>query len=341
MCADFDLLRSQVVNHDVSPELMSAFRNQMQEFFDLPIATKKALRRSANNARGFFDDELTKRRRDWKEALDFGVPGSRDWSLPDEDRANAMLDGFNQFPAAADLPHFRGVMSDYFDEMTGLSERIAASMAEGLGMRPEYFDELLHHTHTSYLRLNYYPPCTEPGSPPPLGISPHADAGFLTVLEQDVDCHSLQVARKGCPLDEDASWSLVEPVAGAFTINTGDMAQIWSNGRYHAPVHRVLTHPSKQRYSAPYFYNPGYRTKVEPLPTLGAPRFNTCVWGYYRALRFAGDFADFGTEIQASHFLEGSASPHIERQQSFLAGVDFATPFSIKEYEPLLRMDAA
>ena len=41
------------------------------------------------------------------------------------------------------------------------------------------------------------------------------------------------------------------------------------------------------------------------------------------------------------HFLEGSASPHIERQQSFLAGVDFATPFSIKEYEPLLRMDAA
>ena len=33
--------------------------------------------------------------------------------------------------------------------------------------------------------------------PPPLGISPHKDAGFLTVLAQDPDCHSLQVRRRG------------------------------------------------------------------------------------------------------------------------------------------------
>jgi len=49
-----------------------------------------------------------------------------------------------------------------------------------------------------YLRMNYYPPCNEagpPGGPPPLGISPHTDAGFLTVLAQDELCHSLQVKR--------------------------------------------------------------------------------------------------------------------------------------------------
>ena len=28
-----------------------------------------------------------------------------------------------------------------------------------------------------------------------LGISPHRDAGFLTILLQDINCHSLQVAR--------------------------------------------------------------------------------------------------------------------------------------------------
>ena len=100
-------------------------------------SSKHVLRRSGNNARGFFDDELTKRRRDWKEALDFGVPGSRDWSLPDDDSANACLDGFNLFPKVSEAPRFRSVMREYFEELTALSERLAASMAQGLGMRPE------------------------------------------------------------------------------------------------------------------------------------------------------------------------------------------------------------
>ena len=31
------------------------------------------LRRTADNSRGWYDDELTKQRRDWKEGLDFGT----------------------------------------------------------------------------------------------------------------------------------------------------------------------------------------------------------------------------------------------------------------------------
>ena len=47
----------------------------------------------------------------------------------------------------------------------------------------------------------------------------------------------------------------VRPEPRSFTINTGDMAQIWSNDRYHAPEHRVLTHPTSARYSAPMLFN--------------------------------------------------------------------------------------
>ena len=214
----------QVVNHGVDAGVTARWEAQMRAFFALPTAEKAAIRRHAGNARGFFDDELTKQKRDWKEALDFGVTPSRDWSLADGDAANANLDGFNQFPPASRLPAFRPAMHAYFDACTSLAERLTEIFALGLGLPRDHFTEgeRLREAHTSYLRMNYYPTCAEPGEPPPLGISPHKDAGFLTVLKQDDDCHSLQVRRRGAPDDD---WSTVHPVPGALTVNTGDMAQ--------------------------------------------------------------------------------------------------------------------
>eukprot|EP00316_Scyphosphaera_apsteinii_P016394 CAMPEP_0119299614 /NCGR_PEP_ID=MMETSP1333-20130426/1592_1 /TAXON_ID=418940 /ORGANISM="Scyphosphaera apsteinii, Strain RCC1455" /LENGTH=396 /DNA_ID=CAMNT_0007301095 /DNA_START=1 /DNA_END=1191 /DNA_ORIENTATION=+ len=330
----------QVGNHGIDDSVISAFSDQMTAFFDLPLDSKRLLRRSASNARGFFDDELTKQKLDWKQALDFGVPGSRNWSLADGDPANACLDGFNRVPERDSLPHFRSTMVSYFAELVRVSELLASVMAEGLGMPASHFDRELRDAHTSYLRLNYYPP--NPGGGETLGISPHRDAGFLTVLWQDPDTHSLQV-QQPMPVGSvgrydgaGGEWTTVIPVKGALTINTGDMAQIWSNNRYHAPLHRVLTHPTWRRYSAPFFYNPGYRTQVAPLPSLGKPTFTPCNWGYFRAQRFAGDFADFGAEIQVDDYLEGSVSRHLHQQIAFERMVDFRVPFSVEQYRSLL-----
>jgi isopenicillin N synthase-like dioxygenase len=227
----------QVVNHGVDAGVTARWEAQMRAFFALPTAEKAAIRRHAGNARGFFDDELTKQKRDWKEALDFGVTPSRDWSLADGDAANANLDGFNQFPPASRLPAFRPAMHAYFDACTSLAERLTEIFALGLGLPRDHFTEgeRLREAHTSYLRMNYYPTCAEPGEPPPLGISPHKDAGFLTVLKQDDDCHSLQVRRRGAPDDD---WSTVHPVPGALTVNTGDMAQARPPARPPAPARR-------------------------------------------------------------------------------------------------------
>ena len=88
----------QLLNHDIPLPLIQSYRESKARFFSLPYDTKLKLKRNAQNARGYFDDELTKRRRDWKEALDVGVPGSKDWDTPDFDESNACLDGMNQFP---------------------------------------------------------------------------------------------------------------------------------------------------------------------------------------------------------------------------------------------------
>ncbi len=324
----------QVIGHGIPAELIREYREQFRLYFQLPEETKLAWKRNESNSRGFFDDELTKQRRDWKQCLDFGVPNSRDWSTCDNDPANECLDGWNQLPSMDILPMFRPTVTKYFDACAELSDRIAILMAKGLG-QDENSDILrdLRENHSSYLRTNYYPPCNEAGEDgvKPLGISPHQDAGFLTVLLQDDDCHSLQVLK-------DEKWITVHPEPGAFTINTGDMAQVWSNGKYKAPLHRVLSDENKERYSAPFFYNPPYETMVQPLNKKEEEsQYHPVLWGYFRAVRFAGDLTDLGVEIQVDDFRKSRPiSQHLEKQATFSAQADFSTPFSVAKFRHLL-----
>lgn len=344
----------QIINHGVPEELVERFRAQCANYFTkLDPAIKDGQRRNETNARGYFDDELTKQRIDWKQALDVGVPGSRDWKLPDDDPLNACLDGLNQMPdEKTELPGFRSTVVEYFEACAELSDRVAKIMAAGIlqdgnktntngdgdpsASQGSSIVEDLRRNHTSYLRMNYYPTCPpakqEDGS---LGISPHKDAGFLTVLLQDDDCHSLQVWRN-------EQWNTVIPIKGAFTINTGDMAQIWSNGLYKAPLHRVLTNASKVRYSAPFFYNPGYDAHIKPVNATNEEptRYNECLWGYFRAVRFAGDLTDLGVEIQIGDF-ETDQSPenrHLQRQRVFAEQARFDVAFSVERFRDLLTM---
>lgn len=317
---------------------MSDFDAASRQFFSLPRDEKMKLKRSANNARGYFDDELTKQRRDWKEALDVGRPASCSWDVRDGDASNECLEGYNVFPDEL-LPDFRGSVTSYFEEMTQLSLHLISIMLLGLGLADRELIDELRSSHTSYLRLNFYPrfvpneDAEAGGSPAPLGISPHKDAGLLTVLRQDDDCHSLQVRSR-----DGVGWVSVSPVPGALTINTGDMFEIVSNRRAFAPEHRVLTSADSERYSAPFFFNPGYRMRIAPDVSLGEPVFDEVYWGYFRAQRFAGDFSDYGAEIQTSDFLLSGSGDcfHVENQRKFMRVADFTKRFDCDAFEPLL-----
>jgi isopenicillin N synthase-like dioxygenase len=342
-CSTFGFF--QITSHGIDPQLIKDYREQCRLYFKLPRNVKLKWKRNQNNARGYFDDELTKQRRDWKEALDVGVPKSRDWSIDDPNPDNHCLDGWNQLPTEAELPDFRKAITTYFDACASLSDRLSVLMAKGMN-RDETTEIVqdLRKNHSSYLRLNYYPPFNGvPAAddlhgppPPPLGISPHTDAGFLTVLLQDETTHSLQVSSPGGDEDE---WITIHPVPGALTINTGDMAAVWSNGKYKAPLHRVLTNETMERYSTPFFYNPSYRCRVEPLVNDDegeTPIYHPLLWGYFRAVRFAGDLTDLGVEIQIDHFLRSNPSLHLKKQEIFAKEADFKVPFSVEKYSPLL-----
>jgi isopenicillin N synthase-like dioxygenase len=90
------------------------------------------------------------------------------------------------------------------------------------------------------------------------------------------------------------------------SVNLADMLQVWSNDRYRSPLHRVIVHRDRERVSAPFFLYPSYETICEPLTgTLGArakPRFRPISWARFRDQRSAGDYADYGAEIQIDDY---------------------------------------
>ena len=125
-----------VINHGISIDLIQDFRYQCQQYFT-QFPNKHQYRRNEHNSRGYFDNEYTKQRLDWKYALDVGVPGSRNWDIqPDNDIRNHCLDGYNQLPTndddATELPNFRSTVVSYFEACANLSHRIATLMTEGM-----------------------------------------------------------------------------------------------------------------------------------------------------------------------------------------------------------------
>ena len=170
-------------------------------------------------------------------------------------------------------------------------------------MSADHLRRSFEPTHTSFLRLNYYPVPEQSNESPvfqneQLDINHHTDAGALTILLQD-DQAGLEVHR-------DNQWHLVEPRRDALVVNISDIVQVWSNDQYRASLHRVIASEKVARFSAPFFFNPQYHVDYAPLPsTVGTHRsakYRAINWGEFRARRAAGDYADCGEEIQISHY---------------------------------------
>ncbi len=287
-CRDWGLF--QIVGHGIDGRVTAALERAMHDLFALPPAAKRSIERTEKNPWGFYDRELTKHTRDWKEIYDYGPPDG-----------GAMAP---QWPVQ--LPGFEPAVRAFYRQCDALALRLLRAVATNLGVPPRSLEPCFRPVHTSFLRLNYYPPCPRPERPSDLalartghlGINHHTDAGAITLLLQD-DQPGLEVYRAG-------EWHLVEPRRGALVVNIGDIVQVWSNDGYVAPLHRVLAHADAERYSAPFFFNPAYAAEYAPLPSTvdvrHPPRYRSIQWGEFRSRRAAGDYADDGEYEQIGRY---------------------------------------
>jgi isopenicillin N synthase-like dioxygenase len=277
----------QIVGHGVPDAHRQRLLRAQSAFFALPEARKEAVIRTADNPRGWNPGEFTKNRRDAKELYDWGQgPG-------------ADVDGRNRVP---DLPGFEDALYRWGGYCETLSVLLLRALAEAAGLDAEGTERELAGDHTSFLRLNTYPPREDPAPPDApdhpdgsLGIHHHTDAGVLTLLIQD-GAAALQVRHRG-------RWELIEPVDDGFVVNVGDMLQVWTNDAFVAPEHRVLaTAAGHRRQSAAYFFNPPWDAAIAPHVPDADARYRPFTWGEFRRARADGDYADVGEEVQIARY---------------------------------------
>ncbi|KAG7387562.1 Envelope glycoprotein [Phytophthora pseudosyringae] len=283
-----------VTHHGLPEQEMEKFRESMRSFFRLPAETKRSIARTEANIRGYVEKELTKNKTDWKECFDFTGAHEDDPPTEEHKRRGKME---NQWLDEETLPGFRHEMQTYFEKMAYMSRRLMKLFAVALGEDPTFFDKFFQGNHPSVMRLNHYPIAPEPEKA--MGVHHHTDSVALTILLQDDDVASLQVLHR-----ESNSWVNVPPRTGTYTINTGDLIQVWSNDKFVAPLHRVLATDKASRFSAPFFYLPAYDVQVEPIVVKEGevPNYRPFSFLEYIVARARGNYADLGKENQIGDF---------------------------------------
>lgn len=266
-------------------EVIDSAWNQTRRFFNSDRALKTSITRDATNPLGYFDRELTKRKRDNKEVFDFVDP-SREGA-----------DEFNRWPDG--LRDFRDSMSSLFDGLSTLTDRTLGVIHGALGLGRSSREQVAFSRLSSSMRLNHYPvgdPVPEDERTGLVGLGEtalgyHTDPGVITLLLQD-DVGGLQTESR------DHGWIDVPPQPGTIVVNLGDCMQAWTNDRYRAAVHRVVPMTSRSRYSIPYFANPSRECTVSPVAELShdGARYKPFAWREFMAARAYDNFVDAGVD---------------------------------------------
>ncbi|XP_052625914.1 1-aminocyclopropane-1-carboxylate oxidase homolog 1 [Lactuca sativa] len=91
---------------------------------------------------------------------------------------------------------------------------------------------------------HYYPPCPQPELA--IGTTEHSDAGFITILQQDLV--------GGLKIFYQNKWADVRPTPGALVVNGGDLLQLVTNDKFVSARHKVMANKVGPRISVASFF---------------------------------------------------------------------------------------
>ncbi|WVZ60015.1 hypothetical protein U9M48_010088 [Paspalum notatum var. saurae] len=137
-----------------------------------------------------------------------------------------------------------------------LEEAVRRMLLEGLGVAG-YHDALGESTRHVFRMSRYQAPgSAAEGKGKEVRYGTHQDCNTLTVVcQHQVD--GLEVQTRG------GAWILVRPASPASVfVMAGNALRAWTNGRVHAPFHRVAVDGDVPRYSAILFAVPEFKIQA-------------------------------------------------------------------------------
>jgi isopenicillin N synthase-like dioxygenase len=263
--------------HGIDAALLARLARASEKFFALPPAQKEAIAmaRGGRAWRGWFPlhGELTSGKPDVKEGIYFGT------ELPGGDPRP--LHGANLFPA--EVPELAPAVLEYLAQATRAAHALLEGIALALGLDEQYFRRTYTQDPTVLFRVFHYPP-VPPGAEA-WGVGEHTDYGLLTLLAQD-DVGGLEVKTR-------AGWIEAPPLPGTLVCNLGDMLDKLTGGFYKSTPHRVRNVSGKERYSFPFFFDPGFAARIEPLPASAALDDSHTRWDGSNVHAFSGTYGEY------------------------------------------------
>ena len=248
-----------VSGHGISEELQSELISLSQKFFaeDLDFKMKIDMKSGGLAWRGYFPPggELTSGRPDRKEGIYFGRELSAEHPAV---KVKTALHGPNQWPSKSEYSRFKELTLKYMSELTELGHLLMEGIALSLGLNRKYFRERFTEDPTILFRIFNYQKHVWSEGDDEWGVREHTDYGFLTLLRQD-ESGGLQVKSRT------SSWIEAPPIKNTFVVNIGDMLEVWTHGIYKATPHRVKNQGKTDRISLPFFFDPGWTSKLQPI----------------------------------------------------------------------------
>ncbi|CAA7410593.1 unnamed protein product [Spirodela intermedia] len=234
----------QVVNHGLPGEVLRSMIEVSRSFFKLPLKERER----------FMSSEVLSPVRygtSFNQTMD-GVFCWRDFLKL---TSHPLPEVLSLWPASP--PDLREVAVSYARETRNLFLDLMAAIMETLGVEDAKMMEKFREG-SQLMVLNFFPPCPQPELT--LGMPPHSDYGFLTVLLQD-GVNGLQMQHQG-------RWATVNAAAGSLLVNVGDHLEIFSNGKYKSVLHRVFVNATSPRVSVASLHSLSPAAVVSPSPQL-------------------------------------------------------------------------
>ncbi|MBL7498056.1 isopenicillin N synthase family oxygenase [Frankia sp. CNm7] len=178
----------------------------------------------------------------------------------------AAVEGCGLWPA--ELPGFVDAWHRYYAAMQESAALLGTVMAAALGVAQARWSDMVAGNWAD-LAANYYPP-PRPSAPPAIRNAVHSDLTLFTVLLQDPPGNGGLVMR-----DRSGGWHDVEPAAGEFVVNVGELLTYLTQGAWWAVPHEVRPADSTatgDRLTIPFFYRPSDHRELVPFHEHGAAR---------------------------------------------------------------------
>ena len=196
----------------------------------------------------------------------------------------------NRWPSV----EFKELMQLFFAECLERAFLLQRILAEALNLDEDFFVKF-HSGQNISLRLLHYPACSSDKiQNSQLGAGAHTDYGLTTFLFQD-SVGGLEIC------DQHGNWQDVEPDKSVVLINSGDLLERWTNGKYRSTLHRVkpMTR-GRDRFSIAFFVDPDSDTEIKVLENCidtGTPqKFSDINAGEYIQGKLENSHVDFQKE---------------------------------------------